>query len=153
MHSTAVEPAFRERISGFVDVMAGMEEVDLIRSIFYFDDEAGCLDIFESFFGDEYHVRGATTLAEARRMLSEQPADIVISDQIMPEISGRKFLSEVAGAYPSSYRVMLTGGVTVGEVIPEMCSGVVHHFVAKPWDARHMRQMFERASLHNVTAS
>ena len=110
-------------------------------------------DIFESFFGDEYLVRTATTRAEARRMLSEQPADMIISDQLMPEMSGREFLSEVARSYPSSYRVMLTGGVTVGEVIPDVCSGVVHSFVAKPWDAQHMRQMFERASLHDSAVS
>jgi len=137
-------------ISDLINVMAGMEEMGLIKSIFYLDDEVGCLDIFESCFGDEYHVRTASTLAEARRMLLERPADIIISDQLMPEISGREFLSEVARAYPSSYRVMLTGSMTVGEFIPEISSGIVHLFVAKPWEARHMRQVLERASLHDA---
>ena len=116
----------------------------MIRSIFYFDDEIACLEMFESFFGGEYHVRTATTLAEARRMLSEQPADIVISDHLMPEISGREFLSEVARVYPKSCRVMLTGGITVGEVLPDVCSGVVQLFLAKPWKAQYMSRMLGR---------
>lgn len=118
------------------------------RTIVYFDDEAGCLSIFQEAFGGEYDVRTATTLAEARRMLAEQPADIVISDQTMPEIKGTDFLSEVAALHPSSYRVLLTGTVHLINVIPEMGAGLIHLFVPKPWTAQTMRQMLERASLH-----
>ena len=46
------------------------------RTILYFDDEAACLNLFRETFGDEYEVRIATTLAEAWRMLDEQPAAV-----------------------------------------------------------------------------
>lgn len=115
------------------------------RSIFYLDDEMGCLEIFQDVFGREYDVRTAATVSEARRMLAERPADIVISDQSMPEISGTEFLIEVAKLYPSSYRVMLTGSMTVGEALPELGSGIVQLFVAKPWKEPHMREALERA--------
>jgi DNA-binding NtrC family response regulator len=118
------------------------------RTIIYFDDEDGCLSVFQDMFGHEYDVRTASTLTEARRMLAERPADIVISDQSMPEISGTEFLCEVAAVYPSSYRVMLTGSMTVGEALPEIGSGIVQLFVAKPWKEPNMREMLERASLH-----
>jgi DNA-binding NtrC family response regulator len=126
-----------------------VEGAKLKRSIFYFDDEGGCLDVFQNMFGHEYDVRTATTLSEARRILAECQADIVISDQLMPEISGTEFLCEVAGIYPSSYRVMLTGSMTVGEALPEIGSGIIHLFIAKPWKEPSMRQMLERASLHH----
>src|ERR1700749_552477 len=106
------------------------------------------LDIFEEMFENEYEVRTATTLAEARHMLSEQSANIIISDQSMPEISGTELLSEVAKLYPSSFRIMLTGSMLAGEAIPEISSGLVQLFVTKPWDNQTMRQMLERASLH-----
>jgi DNA-binding NtrC family response regulator len=118
------------------------------RTILYLDDEAGCLNVFQAAFGREYDVRTATTLAEARRMLAEQPADIVISDQTMPEIKGTDFLSEVAALHPSSYRVLLTGSVHLVSVLPEVGAGLIHLFVPKPWTTQAMRQMLERAALH-----
>ncbi|MBD0326493.1 MAG: response regulator [Pyrinomonadaceae bacterium] len=117
------------------------------RSIFYFDDEAGCLTVFQEMFDGEYDVRTATTLSEARRVLAERPADIVITDQLMPEISGTEFLCEVAGAHPSSYRMMLTGSMLVGEALPEIGSGIVQFFVTKPWKESNMREVLERAKL------
>jgi two-component system response regulator HupR/HoxA len=116
-------------------------------SVFYFDDEPAVLKVFEDTFGDEYDVRTASLLADARRALAERPADVVISDQAMPEITGTEFLAEVARDYPQSYRVMLTGSMVVGEVIPELSSGVVHLFVAKPWSIDEMSMALERAGL------
>lgn len=117
-------------------------------TIFYIDDDDACLNIFREVFGGEYDVRTAATLAEARRALDERPADIVISDQSMPEIAGTEFLSEVASKYPSSYRVLLTGSISLGQVIPEVGSGLIHLFVPKPWTEHDMRQMLERALVH-----
>jgi DNA-binding NtrC family response regulator len=118
------------------------------RAIFYIDDEAGCLSLFQAMFGGEYDVRTATTLSEARRMLAEQPADIIISDQSMPEIKGTDFLGEIATTYPTSYRVLLTGSIYLGGVIPELGAGIIHLFIPKPWTEQDMRQMLERASLY-----
>ncbi len=117
-------------------------------SILYLDDEPEVLSVFRDMFEGEYEIRVAATAAEARRALSESPADIVISDQAMPDILGTEFLAEVARDYPRSYRVMLTGSMTVGEALPEIGNGIVHLFVAKPWDVAGMRRALERATLH-----
>ena len=118
------------------------------RTILYIDDEAECLNIFQEMFGEEYDVRTAATLGDARRMLAERPADIVISDQLMPEIKGTDFLAEVAAAYPSSYRVLLTGSVPLFGVVSEVGTGLVQLFVPQPWMAEDMSRMLERAGTH-----
>jgi DNA-binding NtrC family response regulator len=118
-------------------------------TIFYFDDEAACLSLFQEVFGGEYDVRTAATLSEARRMLAERPADIIISDQGMPEIKGTDFLDEVAATYPSSYRVLLTGSIHLGGVLPQIGAGLIHYFIPKPWTEHDMRQMLERARLYD----
>jgi DNA-binding NtrC family response regulator len=117
------------------------------RSILYFDDELVLLEIFQQMFSDEYDVCTASTLAEARRTLSESAVDIIISDQSMPEISGTEFLIEVAKLYPASYRIILTGSMLAGEAIPEILSGIVQLFIPKPWDKQTLQKMLERASL------
>jgi DNA-binding NtrC family response regulator len=116
-------------------------------AILYLDDDDGCLSLFEHMFGDTYDVRVAATPGEARRMLAERAADIIISDQSMPEIEGTEFLREVAATYPASYRVMLTGTAAVGNVLREIGTGVINLFITKPWTEEHMRQSFERAGI------
>ena len=113
-------------------------------SIFYFDDDDVLLDIFKEMFRNEYDVRTASTLAEARQRLSECP-DIIISDWCMPEISGIDFLRESAKTCPESFRIMLTGFAHAGDLIGEISSGVVQLFIPKPWNETGMRETLERA--------
>jgi DNA-binding NtrC family response regulator len=114
------------------------------RSILYLDDEDGHLNLFRETFGGEYDVRTASTADEARRMLAARAADVVISDQMMPDISGKVFLAEVAAAHPSTYRVLLTGSITVGDAINEIGVGVVNAFVTKPWVKDDISRVLER---------
>jgi DNA-binding NtrC family response regulator len=116
----------------------------LKRAILYLDDEVACVDVFQEMFGDDFDVRTTTSASEARRALDERAADIVISDQRMPEIEGTEFLREIAETHPASYRVILTGSLTVGEVLREL-GGVINLFVSKPWTEQSMRQILERA--------
>lgn len=113
--------------------------------IFYLDDEDRLLNIFQETFGDEYNIRSSTDVGEARRMLSECAADIIISDQSMPGITGTEFLREAAGACPESFRILLTGRVSVGEVITDMSTGTINLFISKPWTEAEMRLALERA--------
>ena len=115
------------------------------RTIFYFDDDARLLELFEEMFRDEYDVLTAETLEEARRVLSDCRVEIIISDQSMPEIEGTEFLREAAAACPESFRILLTGKITVGEVLGDMGAGVIHLFEVKPWREERMREILERA--------
>lgn len=114
------------------------------RSVFYLDDDATLLDIFQEMFEDEYEVRTTTKLDEARRMLSECAADIIITDQSMPEISGSEFLREAIVKCPHSFRIMLTGYSVVGDVFGEVTNGLIDIFIVKPWKEEQMRQALER---------
>jgi DNA-binding NtrC family response regulator len=116
-------------------------------SILYFDDEPVCLEVFREAFGDDYEVRTASTLKEARRALDEEAFDVVISDQVMPEISGTAFLREIANTHPQSFRIMMSGNTYLGDLLEAISAGVVKSFVPKPWNAASMRQAFERARL------
>jgi len=116
-------------------------------SILYFDDEETCLDVFSQTFSDEYLVVTVSTLAAARDALKSKRFDIIISDQQMPEIDGLTFLREVARFHPKTFRMMLTGSIGLGNVFREVCTGIIHLFVTKPWTETSMRQALERAAL------
>lgn len=97
-------------------------------------------------FSDQYDVRTAATLSEARRVLAECSAEIIISDQSMPEIDGTEFLREAAAMCPESFRILLTGQVSVGDVLEEVSTGIIHLFETKPWREERMREILDRAS-------
>jgi DNA-binding NtrC family response regulator len=113
-------------------------------SIIYLDDEVCCLEVFREVFEDEYDVRTANSPEEARCMLAARPADVVISDQTMPETTGKAFLARVAACYPSTYRVLLTGSITVTDAMREVGVGIVNAFVTKPWMKEDINRVLER---------
>ena len=123
------------------------------RVIFYFDDDPSQLQLFsEMFDGKGYDVHTAATLDEARDQLAACSPDIIISDQKMPEIAGADFLREAAQMCPNSFRIMLTGTATVGEMVLEVSTGVIHLFLSKPWTESEMLAAFERAMLDKAVS-
>lgn len=117
------------------------------RSIFYLDDNEDILAVFRATFRHEYDVRTTSSLEEALRMLNSCAADIIISDQRMPEMEGTEFLRRAHELCPQSLRILLTGEVKFGDVLEEVKNGVVEYFIQKPWDFVELRNMLERASM------
>jgi DNA-binding NtrC family response regulator len=117
------------------------------RSIFYLDDNEDMLILFHAVCGHDYDVRTASSLAEGLNMLNSCSADIIISDQRMPEMAGTEFLRIAQELCPKSLRILLTGEVRFGDVLAEIKEGVVECFIQKPWDPAEMRVMLERASI------
>jgi DNA-binding NtrC family response regulator len=108
-------------------------------TILYVDDETELLTIFELTFRDDFHIKTSNNPVEALRMLSDCPADIIISDQMMPQMNGTEFLRLAARLCPASFRIMLTGNAAVGDVFGEIASGVINIFIPKPWNASRMK--------------
>lgn len=117
------------------------------RSIFYLDDNQDALDVFSATFGKEYEVRIATSLDEALLMLNSCAANIIISDQRMPEMKGTEFLRRAHELCPNSLRILLTGEAKFGEVLEEVEEGIVEYFIQKPWEPVQMQNILERASV------
>jgi response regulator RpfG family c-di-GMP phosphodiesterase len=108
-------------------------------TILYVDDETELLTIFELMFRDEYNIRICDNPIDALRMLSDCPADIISSDQMMPQMNGTEFLRMAARLCPEGFRIMLTGNAAVGDVFAEIASGVINIFIPKPWSEPQMK--------------
>ena len=117
------------------------------HSIFYLDDNEEMLELFQAVCGQEYDVRTASSLDEGLSLLNACSADIIISDQRMPDMKGTEFLRLAQELCPKSLRILLTGEARFGDVFEEIKEGVVECFIQKPWDPEEMRKMLERASV------
>ena len=58
---------------------------------------------------DDMEVVCASRASEALEQLERQPAQVVVTDQRMPEMSGVDLLSAIRARYPDMVRMMLTG--------------------------------------------
>jgi DNA-binding NtrC family response regulator len=80
-------------------------------------------------------------------MLNACSADIIISDQRMPEMMGTEFLRRAYESCPKSLRILLTGEARFADVLTEIREGIVEFFIQKPWNPLELREILERASL------
>jgi DNA-binding NtrC family response regulator len=94
-----------------------------------------------------YTVFTAAEPVAAFALLDVQPVDMVISDNLMPNMSGVSFLSMVRDGFPEVIRILLTGNADAETAIRAINEGAIYKFLTKPWDPVAMRVMLEAAFL------
>ncbi len=69
----------------------------------------------------------------ALELLRTMSVDIIVSDHVMPGMTGRELLSRCRDRCPDAVRIMLTGADT-STAIAAINRGEIYQFLAKPWD-------------------
>jgi two-component system, probable response regulator PhcQ len=109
-------------------------------NILIVDDEQSVIKALKrSFLDDPYNVYSAISAAEALNILSENKIKVVISDEMMPGMSGADFLAKVSGCFPAVIRIMLTGHASLSAAIKAINKGEIYRFFTKPWDDFELR--------------
>lgn len=67
-------------------------------------------------------------------LLRQTRADIIISDHLMPGMTGLEFLRLVRDRCPDAVRIMLTGHADLETAIAAINEGEIYRFLTKPWD-------------------
>lgn len=119
-------------------------------SILIVDDEPHQLLLLRKSLEREacYAVRETTDPRKAILLLREHPADIIISDHHMPNMSGLELLGMARTIAPGAIRIITTGlpdGVAIREAHRQ---GLIHHYIAKPWDREAFMITLENALIH-----
>ncbi|MDP3689289.1 MAG: response regulator, partial [Sulfurimicrobium sp.] len=98
------------------------------------DDEPNVLKALQRVFRQEnYLVATAPNPGEALKLMSQGEFHLVISDYMMPGMTGAEFLKQVKSLYPETIRIMLTGHADTGAVMGAVNEGAVYKFILKPW--------------------
>ena len=96
------------------------------------DDEPANLDSLERIFSREgYRVLLAATGAAALDTLRREPVDVVLTDLMMPGISGQELLRAVRAVAPEVEVVLMTAYGTVEAAVAAMKDGA-YDFLTKP---------------------
>jgi DNA-binding NtrC family response regulator len=109
-------------------------------SILLVDDEANVIAAIKRAFIDEAcQIYSAQSAVEAMGIIKCNPIKVVISDEMMPGITGAEFLSMVRDQYPNIVRIMLTGHASIDSAIKAINGGEIYRFFTKPWDDMDLR--------------
>lgn len=114
-------------------------------NILYVDDEQNNLVSFKATFRMKYNVFTAISGEEAIKTLENNPIEIIITDQRMPNMTGVEFLESILGKYPEPMRILLTGYADLNAVIDAVNKGKIFHYLTKPWNEEELELTITRA--------
>lgn len=105
------------------------------HSILLIDDEVSILEILTAMLTDEgYDLRTTGSGQEGLKILKESPNfSLIISDQMMPGMTGVQFFAKARVICPDAMRVLLTGYTDTDAMIEAINSGGIHMYLTKPW--------------------
>jgi len=120
-------------------------------AILLVDDEPKLREALASALRDEGHeviTRGSA--AEARRLLNERPFDLLVVDNLMPEMSGLELIREIVKTTAAAERpqiLMMTAHATVDSAIEAMKLGALD-YLQKPFEVDEFLVVVARAVEH-----
>jgi len=98
-----------------------------------------------------FEVRGSNDPEEALDGLREEPANLIISDYMMPGMNGVEFLSAARQLCPDAPRLMLTAVNDFKVAAEAVNTGEIYRLLTKPWNHAELintiRQAYEYGEL------
>jgi DNA-binding NtrC family response regulator len=117
-----------------------MSESPTPRSILIVDDEENVARALCRCLRKEgYNLHVAHGPDEALKIMAKTHIDAVLSDHLMPNITGLEFLKMVRNRYPDCLRIMLTGHADMQTAIDAINHGEIYRFLTKPWDDTELK--------------
>jgi two-component system response regulator AtoC len=115
-----------------------------VGRILVVDDEPRMSEVVARALAKRGHeVRTAGDGSEALRLLEEEPADLVFTDQRMQPTDGMELLRTIRDRYPDTRVVMMTAYGEVSHAVAAMKAGA-SHYLNKPIDLEELQLLAER---------
>jgi putative nucleotidyltransferase with HDIG domain len=119
------------------------------HTVLFVDDEVNILKALQRLLRmEEMNVICASRASEALDLLEKNPAQVVVTDQRMPEMSGVDFLAQVRERYPDIVRMMLTGYTEMNVAVDAINRGEIYRLITKPWNDDELRATIRQAFDH-----
>ncbi|HZQ67094.1 MAG TPA: response regulator [Terriglobales bacterium] len=80
---------------------------------------------------------------EALDAMSQHPFDIIVTDMLMPEMSGAQLLEEVKARFPQTLRMVLSGQADQELILKSV--DPTHQYISKPCEADELKRRLMRA--------
>ncbi|MBS2038772.1 response regulator [bacterium] len=111
------------------------------------DDDVMVLAILEAQLGPTCDCVAVDDARVALEKLAEQQFDVIVSDQVMPYMTGDQLLAKAAESWPEVERLLITGYADLGSVVKAVNAGKISHYLAKPWQGEELAEAVRAAYL------
>ena len=91
----------------------------------------------------DYEVLGFDAPHKALEAVRGRTIDLVISDYLMPEMTGIDFLLEVKKLQPFATRILLTGYADKENAIKAINEVGLYQYIEKPWDNEDLKLVIQ----------
>ena len=119
------------------------------KRILLVDDEPRVLTALRrSMNWDGHDVFTATNASAALELMRVDPVDLVISDNMMPGVTGIELFAQMHKLWPDTTRVMLTGVSDHEVALRALEQGAIFRYMTKPWDDVDLRITVRQALEH-----
>src|SRR5450759_4482254 len=82
----------------------------------------------------EYEIAGFTSPEQAAGYLRTNPVEVVVSDYLMPKMTGLQLLAKAKELQPEAARVLLTGHADKQSAIQAINEVGLFQYLEKPWE-------------------
>jgi response regulator RpfG family c-di-GMP phosphodiesterase len=116
--------------------------------ILIIDDEPNVLSVLYTLLCSRYDCKTATSALEALDYLKKETYELVLSDIMMPGMTGLELLSEINRLNSLTVVVLISGNLNIQSAIEAMRRGA-YDYVTKPFDLTDVEAAVERALRHH----
>ncbi|HKS43469.1 MAG TPA: HD domain-containing phosphohydrolase, partial [Blastocatellia bacterium] len=112
------------------------------------DDEPNVLSVLYSLLSSQYECQTATSAIEALEYLKKDNYDLVLSDIMMPGMSGLELLEEIGRLSRETVVVLISGNLNIQSAIEALRRGA-YDYVTKPFNLEDVETAVRRALRHH----
>lgn len=109
-------------------------------NILLVDDEQNILKALRRLFREEHvNIFTAASAQEALEIFKQNSIQLIISDNLMPGMTGVELINKVREISPDTIRIILSGHSDIEAVLNAVNQGEAYRFILKPWNDIDLR--------------
>lgn len=113
-------------------------------SIVIVDDEESILKELRILLGRTYKVHVFANPEDAEEFVDQNEVDLVVSDEMMPEMRGSELLARIHQKHPDICNIVLSGQAEKDDIVRAVNEGHIFSFLYKPAERQQLMNVIER---------